>query len=323
MKSYRLFLIIVLILFCVVLVGVGNFYAFRHVVGLTNQQSASFDQKILLLQKDIATLGDELQKVSGESKSTVVSLSEVERRQNVRVKSQDELVTDAVSKVVPSVVSIVVSKDVPQLEITYQNPFGNDPFFKDFGFQVPVYQQKGTKHQKVGAGSGFIVSSKGYIVTNKHVVTDQAADYTVLLSNGKQLPAKVVYRDSADDVAVIKIEGSYSSVQFGNSELLKPGQSVVAIGNALGEFNNSVSVGIISGLNRTIQAGGNSGGAPIQLTGVIQTDAAINPGNSGGPLIDLTGKVIGVNVATVLGSSNISFSIPTNKIKAILDKVVK
>ncbi len=231
-------------------------------------------------------------------------------------KSRDEQLTEAVAKASPAVVSIVISKDVPQLEVVYSNPFGNDPFFKDFNIRVPSYRQKGVKRQKVGAGTGFVVTSSGYILTNKHVVLDEQASYTVLLNDGSQKAGKVVYRDSAMDIALLKIEGaSYKHVALGNSDVLKLGQSVIAIGNALGEYNNSVSVGIISGLNRNLQAGG--GGFVEQLKGVIQTDAAINPGNSGGPLLDINGTVIGVNVATVQGSSNISFSIPINKVKEI------
>lgn len=232
-------------------------------------------------------------------------------------KSRDEQLTDAVAKVTPSVVSIVISKDVPQLEVVYTNPFGNDPFFKDINIRVPSYRQKGVKRQKVGAGTGFIVTANGYILTNKHVVLDEQASYTVLLSDGSQKNAKVVYRDSELDTALIKIEGSsYPHVALGNSDVLKLGQTVIAIGNALGEYSNSVSVGIISGLNRNLQAGGGRGFVE-QLHGMIQTDAAINPGNSGGPLLDMNGTVIGVNVATVMGSNNISFSIPINKVKEV------
>jgi serine protease Do len=120
----------------------------------------------------------------------------------------------------------------------------------------------------------------------------------------------------------MKISGSnYSKVDLGNSSSLKLGQSVFAVGNALGEYNNSVSVGIVSGLNRDIQASG--GGSTESLTGVIQTDAAINPGNSGGPLVNLDGQVVGVNVATVLGSQSIGFSIPVDSVKSIISNIVK
>lgn len=288
--------------------------------GKSTDSERKVNEQISVLQRQIEELKGQVAGVSTAEQKNATSLQEMQNRQVIKQKSQDELLTVAVQKITPSVVSVVVSKDVPQLEVVYENPFGNDPFFKDFGFQVPVYRQKGTINQKVGAGSGFIITSDGYILTNKHVVYDTAASYTVLLSSGAQKAAKVVYIDQSNDIAIIKIDGTYSPVSLGNSDSLKLGQSVIAIGNALGEYNNSVSVGIISGLNRTIEASGSMG--TEQLSGVIQTDAAINPGNSGGPLADLNGSVVGVNVATVQGSSNISFSIPINTVKSIIKSAI-
>lgn len=237
-------------------------------------------------------------------------------------KTQDQLLTSAVAKTAPAVVSIVISKAVPDLEVTYVNPFGNDPLFDKIGLEIPEYHNKGTTEQKVGAGSGFIISKNGYILTNQHVVSDPSADYTVLLSDGTQKTATVVYRDPTDDIAVLKIPGTYASVAlFGNSSDLKLGSTVIAIGNALGEYSNSVSVGIVSGLNRDIQATDPEGGSE-DLTGMIQTDASINPGNSGGPLLDLSGNVVAMNVATVYGSNNIGFSIPIDAIKSIVAKYI-
>jgi S1-C subfamily serine protease len=284
-------------------------------------QEQNFDGKVSSLQKQISTLQDKLVEVAKQNTPAALPAQEVVRREVIRQKSQDELLTAAVARVSPTVVSIVVSKDVPQLEVAYVNPFGDDPFFKDFGFQVPVYQQKGVARKQIGAGTGFLISADGYILTNKHVVSDVQADYTALLSDGQQKQAKVIYRSPDKDIAILKIDGNkYSFVLLGNSDNLKLGQTVVAIGNALGEYNNSVSVGIISGLNRNITA--SSGNVSEQLSGVIQTDAAINPGNSGGPLLDLSGNVMGINVATVQGSSNISFSIPINTVKEILKSVL-
>ncbi|MDD5146176.1 MAG: trypsin-like peptidase domain-containing protein [Candidatus Pacebacteria bacterium] len=266
---------------------------------------------------------DSLEKILKEEvgKAPLVQ-EEIVRREVVKQKSQEELLTAAVAKVAPAVVSIVITKDVPKLEIVYGNPFGDDPYFKDFNIQVPMYRQKGTEKQEVGAGTGFLVSNNGYIITNRHVAEDTSATYTVLLNDGSQRAAAVIYRDANLDIAVIKISGSsYSKIDLGSSSSLKLGQSVFAVGNALGEYNNSVSVGIISGLNRDIQASG--GGSTESLTGVIQTDAAINPGNSGGPLVNLDGQVVGINVATVLGSQSIGFSIPIDSVKGIINSVVK
>lgn len=299
-----------IIILLVVLVSIFLFY-------FINLNNYKFD----LFKKQITVLQDQIQKLANEQEKVSLSQNELANRQSIRQKSQDELLTSAVSKVAPAVVSIVVSKDVPKLEVVYKNPFGDDPFFKDFGFRVPVYQQKGVEKQRVGAGTGFIISSDGYIVTNRHVVVDQSADYTVLLADGTQKNGQVVYRDEVHDIAIIKINsGNYSTVQFGQSSSLKLGQSVIAIGNALGQYNNSVSVGIISGLNRDIIASG--AGTSEALKGVIQTDAAINPGNSGGPLLDLDGKVVGMNVATVIGSNNISFAIPSDKVLVIINSVL-
>lgn len=281
----------------------------------------SFDEKIAMLQKQISALHEEVGTLSGENSRVALSLQEIQKRRDVRAKSQDELLTAAVAKIAPSVVSIVVSKDVPKLSVEYVNPFGDDPFFKDFDFRVPVYRQKGVERQKVGAGTGFIIAPGGFILTNRHVVADENATYTVLLANGSQKAGQVVYRDPTKDIAIVKIDqGGLPTAALGNSDSLKLGQTVIAIGNALGEYNNSVSVGIISGLNRTIEA--SNGAQAEKLDSVIQTDAAINPGNSGGPLIDLSGAVIGINVATVVGGSNISFSLPINSARAAIARAI-
>lgn len=299
-----------------------------NIAGLNNQlteNSKSSDTKIAALQKQIAVLEKSLSKITGENQQVALSLKEIENRQTIREKSQEELVTAAVAKVTPSVVSIVISKNMPQYEVVYQNPFGNDPFFGGFNLKVPALRQKGTatQKQKVGAGTGFVITADGYILTNKHVVSDSQASYTVLLSNGTRQEAQVVYRDPTHDIAVIKINGiNFKPASFGDSGNIKLGQTVIAIGNALGEYNNSVSVGIISGLNRTIEVS-DAQGSSETLSGVIQTDAAVNPGNSGGPLVNTDGAVVGVNVATVTGTNNISFSIPADSIKPILQSVLK
>ncbi len=277
--------------------------------------------KLQAVERRLAETEQQLQELSerlGQLPQTASATPTIIKQEIVKSEpNQEELLTAAVAQVAPAVVSIVVSKDVPKLEIEYINPFGNDPFFRDFGVRIPVYRQKGVTEQKVGAGTGFLIRSDGYIITNRHVVSDVQAKYTVLLSSGEQKAAEVVYRDPQYDIAILRIAGKgYPYVRLGDSDKLKLGQTVFAIGNALGEYNNSVSVGIISGLNRTIEA---SDGRQIEkITGVIQTDAAINPGNSGGPLVDLSGKVIGVNVATVRGSENIGFAIPVKVVKQIL-----
>lgn len=287
------------------------------------RQQQNQSTAISALQKQISGLQSQLSAQNKQNASAALSLQEIANRQLVQQKSQQDLVTAAVAKATPAVVSIIISKDIPQYKVVYQNPFGDDPFFQNSGIEVPEYVPTGqSQSQEVGAGSGFIISADGYIVTNKHVVADDQASYTVLLSNGKQQTAQVVYKDANNDVAIIKIAGNnYATINFDASNTLQLGQTVIAIGNALWQYNNSVSIGVISGLNRTIQASSADGSAET-LSGVIQTDAAINPGNSGGPLLDLNGNAVGINVATVQGSSNISFSIPANVVKSIIKSAV-
>lgn len=286
-------------------------------------QVTSLERSVADLKRSLAALDTHLATALHAASTTlaveVPTPEEAARREVVVAKSQDEQLQEAVAAVTPAVVSIVETKVVPLLKVSYVNPFGNDPFFQGFGVQVPVYQQVGTTTQKAGAGTGFLVRSNGYIVTNKHVVADAGpeATYTVLLANGSQKPATVVWRAPADDLAVVKVAGSgYPTVPL-DTGTLALGQSVFAVGNALGEYNNSVSVGIISGLDREISAA-DASGRIITLQGVIQTDAAINPGNSGGPLVNLAGRAVGVSVATVQGSQSIGFAIPVAKVRQAL-----
>lgn len=243
--------------------------------------------------------------------------------------TQEAAVVSAVKKTQASVVSIIITKDVPVMEQYFQkspnpfgemSPFGDDPFFN---FQMPQYRQNGTEKKEVGGGSGFIVSEDGYIVTNKHVVADPKAEYTVFIGNDKKkYPATVVSTDPLNDIAVIKIDAKdLPYLEFADSDKLDVGQTAIAIGNPLLQFTNSVSVGVVSGLARSITAGDGAGQSE-QLEGVIQTDAAINPGNSGGPLLNLQGKVIGVNVA-VASANNIGFALPANLVKNAVDSVKK
>lgn len=297
------------------------------VVGLLYEhaQVAKLQKTLAAVQTDVMQLAS----VNGESHQSTVatdtalmSVAQTSQKQApVAQKTQNQQLQDAVSNVTPAVVSIVESKEVPRLRVTYENPFGNDPLFGAFGLQVPVYQQIGTTTRQVSAGTGFIVRSSGYIVTNKHVVPDVQATYTVLLSNGSQKSGKVVWRSTTVDLAVLKITGTgYATIPLGNSDTLRLGEGVFAIGNALGEYNNTVSVGVVSGLDRTITAAGGSGVLET-LSGAIQTDAAINLGNSGGPLVNLSGAAVGVNIASALGSQNIGFALPIKEVNRALNSL--
>jgi serine protease Do len=241
--------------------------------------------------------------------------------------SQEYFVVDTVKKTNPAVVSIIISQQVPKYEAyvdpnQQNNPFGYlFPGFPGFNLNIPQYRQNGTEKKEIGGGSGFFVSSDGLIVTNKHVVDQTNAEYTVFTNDGKKHEAKVIARDPVLDIALIKIEGiGFPYLSLGNSDSLDVGQSVIAIGNALGEYRNTVSVGVVSGLARSITAGDNSGNSEV-LDHVIQTDAAINPGNSGGPLLNLEGEVIGVNVAIAEDSQNVGFALPINSVKGAINSV--
>lgn len=240
----------------------------------------------------------------------------------------ESLVVRTVKKVNPAVVAITVSKNVPVYEryleripSPLEDFFGSD-FFSDFA--VPQLRQRGTELREIGGGSGFLVSADGYIVTNRHVVADESAAYTVFTNDGKKYDAKVVARDPALDLAVIKINGShFPYLTFGDSDSLEVGQTVIAIGNALAEFRNTVSVGVVSGLSRSIIASDALGRTTEALDQLIQTDAGINHGNSGGPLLNLLGEVIGVNVAIAAGAENIGFAISGNSVKSVVESVQK
>jgi serine protease Do len=253
--------------------------------------------------------------------------SQTERQINNIVELEHEsAVISAVERVAPAVVSIIVTKDLPVVERYNSSPFGGS-FFRDFFgddfsefFETPQYRQRGTERRQVGGGSGFIVSADGYIMTNRHVVSDENAEYTVLLNDESKHDAKVLARDIANDLAVLKIEkNGLPFAPLGGSDNLKVGQTAIAIGNSLGEFSNTVSKGVISGLSRSVVAGGF--GQSEQLRGVIQTDASINPGNSGGPLLDISGEVIGINTAMAMGAENIGFAIPVNEVKKVFESV--
>lgn len=255
--------------------------------------------------------------------------------------SQEEAIIKAVNTASESVVSIIITKDLPIFEEYYIDPFREfEEFFgpsSPFGFQIPQYRQRGTERREVGGGTGFIVSEDGMILTNAHVVADQEADYTVLTNDGQRYEAEVLARDTLRDLAIIKVEfaeasassrtsakasasdETFPTLKLGDSDSLQIGQTVVAIGNALGEFRNTVSVGVISGLGRQVTAQG--GETVVTLEDVIQTDAAINRGNSGGPLFNLRGEVIGVNFAIAEQAQNIGFAIPVNKAKKSIEQV--
>ena len=227
--------------------------------------------------------------------------------------------------VCPAVITVIVSKDLPKAENFYSFPFGDKEYVMP---KLEKGQQGTVQKTKIGGGSGFIVSKDGYVFTSNHVVSDTTADYTVILDPKHKYRAKVLSRNPINDTAVLKIERTKGSLAFpylqlADSSKIQLGEEVVAVGNALGEFTDTLSTGIVSGLSRFISAFGGIENQMQNLRGLIQTDAAINPGNSGGPLINMKGKVIGINTATIQGAQNIGFSIPINYAKKDLEEVKK
>ncbi len=255
----------------------------------------------------------------------------------LRIVEEESATIEAVAKASPSVVSIMVTKDLSEVyrqmqRKWYSSPFDNFffdiPGFYQFEQDVPSDNKTGQKSmkQKVGGGTGFIISQDGLIVTNRHVVGDPEAEYTVLTKDDQQYQAKVLGTDSIHDIAVVKIEPKkgekFQVVELGDSDTIKIGQTVLAIGYTLGEFKDTVTKGIVSGINRKISAGNGMGMTEV-IEEAIQTDAAINPGNSGGPLLNLKGQVIGINTAMSQAGQLIGFSIPINVVKDIVESVKK
>ncbi len=247
------------------------------------------------------------------------------------MSSHEQMIVSSVEKATPAVVSIIISKNVPIVEQYFVNPFDNLPpefedFFEGFGFdfQVPQQKESGTERRDIGGGTGFIVRSDGLIITNRHVVSDEEAEYTVFLDNGDKYEAEILARDPINDLAILKIDKSdLPTLTLGDSNNLKMGQTTIAIGYALAEYRNAVSVGVVSGLSRTITASSGFGSPEEQLENIIQTDAAINFGNSGGPLLNTAGEVIGINVAKSTAGQSIGFALPVNLAKRAISSYEK
>jgi serine protease Do len=205
---------------------------------------------------------------------------------------------DVVKKVSPSVVSITTEQS--RLDF-----FGNVKSAKS-------------------SGTGFVVTRDGLIITNKHVISSEKAQYSVFTQDGKEYQAKIIAVDPNFDLAFIKIEAkNLVPAELGDSNEIKVGQRAIAIGNALGQYQNTVTAGVISAIGRAIEAGDQSGSGTETLENMIQTDAAINPGNSGGPLVDISGNVIGINTAVDSAAQGIGFALPINLAKSALSSVIE
>ena len=243
--------------------------------------------------------------------------------------SHEERVIGAVKKALPAVVSIIVSKDFEtfknEIRKFPQGPIPLDQYMnqKEILESVPRTEDG---RVKIGGGSGFFIAPSGLVMTNKHVVMDADAEYMVMTASDDHFSAKVLARDPINDIAILKLEASgsvFPIIEIGDSNKIQLGQTVIAIGTALGDFQDTVSTGVVSGLSRFITAITDTEGHSARLHGLIQTDAAINPGNSGGPLVDTDGRAIGVNAAVVFGAQNIGFAIPINKAQRDIEDVKK
>lgn len=190
---------------------------------------------------------------------------------------------------------------------------------------IAIKSKSSSRPSSVDGGSGFLVDPSGIVVSNRHVISSLNNNYTVITNNNKKYPAKILARDPVSDVAILKIEDHclFPFLKLGNSSCLELGESVIAIGNALGVFRNTVSTGIISGLSRSINTQIDYLSPQEEVHGLIQTDAAVNPGNSGGPLLNLKSEVVGINMATMSDADNISFALPINIVKKDLADLKK
>ncbi len=225
---------------------------------------------------------------------TSSGLTTISEKRHV-VSQEDELVADVAKRVSPSVVSIVTES---QAALGYR-----------------TYTQQ-------GAGTGIIISSNGYILTNRHVVSGANKAQVVLADGTKYDDVSVAGIDPANDIAFLKINGvkDLPAATIGDSNAMQVGEKVIAIGNALGQYQTSVTVGVISGIGRPVVAG-DSYGESERLTNLFQTDAAINPGNSGGPLVNLDGQVVGINTAVSQNAEGIGFAIPINDAKGLIKSI--
>ncbi len=233
-------------------------------------------------------------------------------QQEVKIVSEESIIIDVVDAALPSVVTIgikVTRRGQSRIQIDPFDPF--TPFRETPGEEETIEQN---------IGSGFIVTADGIIITNKHVVLETDATYKVVTNDQKEYEVTNIYRDPLNDLAILKIDATnLTPLQLGDSSKLKLGQLAIAIGTPLGEFQNTITTGVVSGLGRGITAGSPYEGFVERLDSVIQTDAAISPGNSGGPLLNSSAQVIGVNTAVSSQGQNIGFAIPVNVVKDLLD----
>ncbi|OGL97349.1 hypothetical protein A2318_02690 [Candidatus Uhrbacteria bacterium RIFOXYB2_FULL_45_11] len=245
--------------------------------------------------------------VDPKNASTIVNLIE-----------EESATIHVVNEVTPAVVSVVARKSRADVVKTFrQQSFDAPAFF----FDETLTDEEASKMVDVSSGTGFFVTRDGLILTNRHVIDTPGAVFFIITNEGKEFPATLVDTDTVLDIALLRVEGTeFRAVTLADSDTIRIGQTVIAIGNTLSEFRNTVTKGVVSGMNRRVTAGFNLGGSEV-IEKAIQTDAAINPGNSGGPLINLLGEVIGINTAVSIDGQAVGFAIPINQVKRAIEDV--
>lgn len=249
-----------------------------------------------------------LDSLVGRGNTSVVQDGPARRSPLSELFSNDTfLVANVTERVSDSVVTVSIRTQEQRQQV---DPFGI------FGFGIPQGEPEEVQRD---IGSGFVVEG-GFVVTNKHVVSNARAEYFIIDNNEKEYQVTNIYRDPANDLAILRVDNlNLPALALGDSDAIRVGEPAIAIGTALGEFRHTVTAGVISGLGRGVEASSSIFSESELLENVIQTDAAINPGNSGGPLLNAAAEVIGVSVATSRGAENIGFAIPINVVKASLD----
>ena len=230
------------------------------------------------------------------------------------MKREKSRVIKTVARVMPAVVTIIIKKKLDDVkkDIEAERAHSKDSAAIPDILSIPKEKIDARGMVQVDGGSGFIVDKTGVILTNKHVISEPHGEYVIITSDNEEYTAELLARDPVDDIAILKINPAKKLpyIKLGDSSSLSLGQTVLAFGDELGIFKNTVSMGIISGLFRSITAYPDPHAAGQEMRGLIQTDAAINPGNSGGPLTDIFGRVIGINAAIISDAENISLAIP-------------
>ncbi len=256
--------------------------------------------------------------------SDVVDLTnETEEVTVAEVYTEESALIEAYETVSPAVLSIIALQDL--------NAYYNQYFWGPLDYYYQSYETSAEENlQEVGGGTGFLINADGLAVTNKHVIEDRTLEYVAYTTDGLQFDVEILDIDENNDLAIFRLVadedeegsdmiGSFPYIEFGDSDAIKVGQMVMAIGNAYAEYDNTTTAGIVSATGREIIAADSFGFGASELDGLIQTDAAINPGNSGGPLVNLDGQLIGVNTAVDAEAEGIGFAIPVNDVATIVD----